>query len=251
MFAECEKHSAKKLFTECKKKHSVKHLALGKEPESDSDMLPSSAKFDNGFDLIDEDGVTETRSKRMINLDFYVPPDERFSPTKLAEVLTLAVQAVTHFVVPESKALLRANLVNSFRSFQQLRGDLYSRRSPRQPVAVDAQVMDRLKASLPSRKTYMQVSKMVKETPVMFPIPQVIEGYTWPFGTSTMGRPKHGPKKHGPSTAQARPHSASARHGPTSVPCLGLQVGPWAWPRHGTVLGQARCRHDSWPSDAM
>ncbi|XP_021302192.1 probable linoleate 9S-lipoxygenase 5 isoform X2 [Sorghum bicolor] len=139
-------------------------------------ILISSAKFDNGFDLIDEDGVTETRSKRMINLDFYVPPDERFSPTKLAEVLTLAVQAVTHFVVPESKALLRANLVNSFRSFQQLRGDLYSRRSPRQPVAVDAQVMDRLKASLPSRKTYMQVSKMVKETPVMFPIPQVIEG---------------------------------------------------------------------------
>ena len=25
--------------------------------------------------------------------------------------------------------------------------------------------------------------------------------YTWPFGTSTMGQPKHGPKKHGPSTA--------------------------------------------------
>jgi lipoxygenase len=130
--------------------------------------LISTSKFDK-FDLI-EDGVTETR-KHMINLDFYIPPDERFSPTKLAEVLTLAVQAVTHFVLPESKALFHGN-INSFRSFEQLKGDLY--RKPQQPV-VDGQVMDKLKTSVPSHKTYKQVSKMVKETPVKFPIPQVIE----------------------------------------------------------------------------
>jgi lipoxygenase len=117
-----------------------------------------------------EDGVTETR-KHLINLDFYIPPDERFSPTKLAEVLALAVQAVTHFVVPESNALFHGN-VNSFRSFDQLKDDLYGRRPP---VAVDGQVMDKLKTSVPSHKTYKQVSKMVKETPVKFPIPQVIE----------------------------------------------------------------------------
>ena len=115
--------------------------------------------------------MTETR-KHMINLDFYIPPDERFSPTKLAEVLTLAVQAVTHFVLPESKAQFHGN-INSFRSwFEQLKGDLY--RKPQQPV-VDGQVMDKLKTSVPSHKTYKQVSKMVKETPVKFPIPQVIE----------------------------------------------------------------------------
>lgn len=114
--------------------------------------------------------MTETR-KHLINLDFYIPPDERFSPTKLAEVLALAVQAVTHFVVPESNALFHGN-VNSFRSFDQLKDDLYGRRPP---VAVDGQVMDKLKTSVPSHKTYKQVSKMVKETPVKFPIPQVIE----------------------------------------------------------------------------
>ncbi|ONM32675.1 lipoxygenase12 [Zea mays] len=92
-------------------------------------------------------------------------------PTKLAEVLALAVQAVTHFVVPESNALFHGN-VNSFRSFDQLKDDLYGRRPP---VAVDGQVMDKLKTSVPSHKTYKQVSKMVKETPVKFPIPQVIE----------------------------------------------------------------------------
>ena len=119
---------------------------------------------------VTEDGVTETR-KHMINLDFYIPPDERFNPTKLAEVLTLAVQAVTYFVIPESRALFHGN-ISSFKSFDQLRRDLYSK--PQQP-AVEGVVMDRLKTSVPSQKTYKQVSKMVKETPVKFPIPQVIE----------------------------------------------------------------------------
>ncbi|XP_066358952.1 linoleate 9S-lipoxygenase 6-like [Miscanthus floridulus] len=133
-------------------------------------MYPYPRRCRTGRPLFKTDGVTETR-KHMINLDFYIPPDERFSPTKLAEVLTLAVQAVTHFVLPESKALFHGN-INSFRSFEQLKGDLY--RKPQQPV-VDGQVMDKLKTSVPSHKTYKQVSKMVKETPVNFPIPQVIE----------------------------------------------------------------------------
>ncbi|TVU18650.1 hypothetical protein EJB05_34759 [Eragrostis curvula] len=113
------------------------------------------------------DGVTETR-KHVINLDFYIPPDERFSPTKLAEVLTLAVQAVTHFVVPETKALLHGDAVNSFKSVEQLRRDLYGKATPEkpQPPAVDGMVMDKLRDSVPSHKTYKQVNKMVKETPV-------------------------------------------------------------------------------------
>ncbi|XP_066357470.1 probable linoleate 9S-lipoxygenase 4 [Miscanthus floridulus] len=131
---------------------------------------PYPRRCRTGRPLFKTDGVTETR-KHMINLDFYIPPDERFSPTKLAEVLTLAVQAVTYFVLPESKALFHGN-TNSFRSFDQLKGDLY--RKPQQPV-VDGQVMDKLKTSVPSHETYKQVSKMVKETPVKFPIPQVIE----------------------------------------------------------------------------
>jgi lipoxygenase len=112
--------------------------------------------------------VTETR-KHVINLDFYIPPDERFSPGKLAEVLTLGVQAVTHFVVPEMKTLIQGN---NFKSMEQLTRDLYSK--PSQP-AVDGEVMERLKTSVPSNKTYKQVAKNVKENPVKFPTPQVIQ----------------------------------------------------------------------------
>jgi hypothetical protein len=35
-------------------------------------------------------------------------------------------------------------------------------------------------------------------------------GYTWPNGPGPMGQHGHGPKKHDPSTARARHHSASA-----------------------------------------
>ncbi|WVZ98236.1 hypothetical protein U9M48_043701 [Paspalum notatum var. saurae] len=131
---------------------------------------PYPRRCRTGRPLFKTDGMTETR-KHMINLDFYIPPDERFNPTKLAEVLTLAVQAVTHFIIPESKALFQGN-INNFMSFEQLKRDLYSK--PQQPV-VEGVVMDKLKTSVPSHKTYKQVSKMVKETPVKFPIPQVIE----------------------------------------------------------------------------
>ncbi|CAN6338053.1 unnamed protein product [Urochloa humidicola] len=133
-------------------------------------IYPYPRRCRTGRALFKKDGMTETR-KHMINLDFYIPPDERFNPTKLAEVLTLAVQAVTHFVIPESRALFQGN-INNFKSLDQLRRDLYNK--PQQPV-VEGVVMDKLKTSVPSHKTYKQVSKMVKETPVRFPIPQVIE----------------------------------------------------------------------------
>jgi hypothetical protein len=60
-------------------------------------------------------------------------------------------------------------------------------------------------------------------------------GYRWPKGTNTMGRPGHGTKKHGPGTAWPVPFSASAGHGPYTVPCLGHQFSPLCRPRHGTA----------------
>ncbi|KAG8085102.1 hypothetical protein GUJ93_ZPchr0010g9360 [Zizania palustris] len=131
---------------------------------------PYPRRCRTGRALSQTDGMTETR-KHKINLDFYIPPDERFSPGKLAEFLTLAVQAVTHFVIPEARSLFQGDVTN-FRSLDQLRKDLYGR--PPQP-AVDGMVMDKLKSSVTSPKTYKHVSKMVKETPVMFKLPQVIQ----------------------------------------------------------------------------
>ncbi|KAL6865003.1 hypothetical protein ACP4OV_016154 [Aristida adscensionis] len=135
-----------------------------------SPARPYPRRCRTGRALSRTDGLTETR-KHAINLDFYIPPDERFSPTKLAEVLTLAVQAVTHFVVPEARALFQGS-VSNFRSLEQLRKDMYMK-PPH--ATVEGVVMDRLKASVPSPKTYKQVAKMVKDTPIKFPIPQVIE----------------------------------------------------------------------------
>lgn len=117
-----------------------------------------------------EDGVTETRKHKLINLDYYIPPDERFSPGKLAEVLAMGVQAVTHFVIPEARSIFHGDVVN-FKSTEQLRADLYGK--PPQPAA-DARVMDELKSSVPSHKTYKQVSRIVKDNPAKFPTPQVI-----------------------------------------------------------------------------
>jgi hypothetical protein len=50
--------------------------------------------------------------------------------------------------------------------------------------------------------------------------------YRWPNGTNTVGRPRHDTKKHGPGTARPVPFSASAGHGPYTVPCLGHQFSP-------------------------
>jgi hypothetical protein len=59
-----------------------------------------------------------------------------------------------------------------------------------------------------------------------------------------MGRPEHGPKKHGPRTAWPVLHSARAWPGPPLRPCLGRQFGPQCQPRPGPAnkpcLTQAR-----------
>ncbi|KAF8772584.1 hypothetical protein HU200_005543 [Digitaria exilis] len=52
---------------------------------------------------------------------------------------------------------------------------------------------------------------------------------------------------HGPSTARPDAHSASAMLVPSSVPCLGLNPGPWHGTRQGTDNGPARPRHDYGP----
>jgi hypothetical protein len=58
--------------------------------------------------------------------------------------------------------------------------------------------------------------------------------YRWPNGSGLMGQHGHDPKKHGPSTARARHHSASVgtRHDLDS-----------AWPQ-GRAAALARARHD-------
>lgn len=114
--------------------------------------------------------MTETRHK-FINLDFYVPPDERFSPIKLSEFITISLQAIIHFVIPEVKSLFHRDRGN-FESFEEVTKDLFA---GRQSHHIEGMVMNKLKTFLPE-ELYKEVIRMTKENPVKFPVPQVIAG---------------------------------------------------------------------------
>ncbi|THU44469.1 hypothetical protein C4D60_Mb02t07710 [Musa balbisiana] len=112
--------------------------------------------------------ATETR-KKVINLDFYVPPDDRFSPVKLSEFISNSIRAIVHFVIPEVKSVFEGSIRN-FESFGQMRKDLYS--SHRRSI-LEGVVMEKLKALLPE-EFIKEVVRVVKENPLKFPIPEVI-----------------------------------------------------------------------------
>lgn len=73
---------------------------------------------------VSKDGVTEARGS-FLNLDYYVPPDDRFSPIKFSEFITSAIQAVIHFVIPEVKSLFQGD-INNFRYTTCMHAQSYS-----------------------------------------------------------------------------------------------------------------------------
>ncbi|XP_074587258.1 putative linoleate 9S-lipoxygenase 5 [Curcuma longa] len=118
---------------------------------------------------LNQDRMSESRSK-IINLDFYVPPDDRFSPAKLSEFISNSIRAVVHFVVPEVKSLFEGAIKN-FESFEQMSEDLYS--GHRKPAAAKSMVTGRLKALVPE-ELHDEIDRVMKENPFKFPIPQVV-----------------------------------------------------------------------------
>ncbi|KAG6479283.1 hypothetical protein ZIOFF_062746 [Zingiber officinale] len=133
-----------------------------------SNAYPYPRRCRTGRPLSNKDRMTESRSE-IINLDFYVPPDDRFSPTKLSEFISNSIRAVVHFVVPEVKSVFEG-AVKNFESFEQMSKDLYT--AHRKPVA-ETMVMGRLKALVP-KELHDEIGRVMKENPFKFPIPQVI-----------------------------------------------------------------------------
>ncbi|KAJ8465789.1 hypothetical protein OPV22_028341 [Ensete ventricosum] len=129
---------------------------------------PYPRRCRTGRPLSTQDRATETR-KKLINLDFYVPPDDRFSPVKLSEFISNSIRAIVHFVIPEVKSVFEGSIRN-FESFGQMRKDLYS--SHRRSI-LEGVVMEKLKALLPE-EFIKEVVRVVKENPLKFPIPEVI-----------------------------------------------------------------------------
>ncbi|KAJ6802399.1 linoleate 9S-lipoxygenase 6-like [Iris pallida] len=142
-----------------------------------SKQYPYPRRGRTGRPLSHKDRLTETRHK-IINLDFYVPPEERFSPSKLSEFITNSIHAVVHFVIPEVKSLLEGD-VGSFKSFDQMRKDLYS---GNRGYFLEGKVMESLKAFLPE-DIFAEVVRTIKgkTNSVKFPVPRVIatNEYAW------------------------------------------------------------------------
>ncbi|XP_078170260.1 linoleate 9S-lipoxygenase 5-like isoform X1 [Carex rostrata] len=132
-------------------------------------LYPYPRRCRTGRPLSAQDDVTETRGS-FLNLDYYVPPDDRFSPVKFSEFIASAIQAVIHFVIPEVKSLFEGD-INNFRSFEQLKRDLYA--EPRRSPAFEMMAMEKLKTLVPD-EVYNDVTKEIKHYPVKFPLPQVI-----------------------------------------------------------------------------
>ncbi|OMP07928.1 Lipoxygenase [Corchorus olitorius] len=107
-----------------------------------------------------------------INLDTYVPPDERFSPKKLSEFIANVIQATAHFLLYEAKSSSRDS--SSFESFDEIR-DLYSENRSQ---VKKGQVREKMKKLLPN-ELLKQVSHASIEDHIKFPLPHVIRENEW------------------------------------------------------------------------
>lgn len=105
----------------------------------------------------------------MMNLDIYVPPDERLSPKKLSEVIGYSIQGAVHFLLPEARALLDQD--SSYQSFNEIRNLFSSNRSQK----VEGRLAEKLQKIVPSA-LFKRIKHVSKGDPLKFPLPQIIAG---------------------------------------------------------------------------
>ncbi|XP_077227677.1 putative linoleate 9S-lipoxygenase 4 [Tasmannia lanceolata] len=117
---------------------------------------------------------THTESQpSIINLDIYVPPDERFSPKKMSEFISNSIGAIVHFLIPEAKSFFQKDRKN-FESFDQL----YEMYSHDRRNVIDSWTADKLKNLVPDR-LFREIVKLSKRNPRKFPLPQIIAKENW------------------------------------------------------------------------
>ncbi|MQL85416.1 hypothetical protein Taro_017933 [Colocasia esculenta] len=133
-------------------------IVLGGSP-----AYPYPRRGRTGRPPTDTDVHTESRPG-ILDLDIYVPPDERFSPKKLFEFIKVSAHAIVHFLVPELKSLLEKDHAN-FQSFQQMMEDLYSEGRHR---SMETWVVDHLSNCLPHAVLH-EAARESKKSTIMFP----------------------------------------------------------------------------------
>ncbi|XVF81301.1 hypothetical protein PTKIN_Ptkin15bG0144400 [Pterospermum kingtungense] len=104
-----------------------------------------------------------------INLDTYVPPDERFSPKKLSEFIANAIQATAHSLLHEAKSLFHDS--STFDSFDEIQ-DLYA---DNRSKVMKGMVTMSMKKLLPAELA-KEINHVSKQDHIKFPLPQIIRG---------------------------------------------------------------------------
>ncbi|KAK8579138.1 hypothetical protein V6N13_142358 [Hibiscus sabdariffa] len=109
-----------------------------------------------------------------INLDLYVPADERCSPKKLSEFIANVIQATTHFLLAEANSLSHDS--SSFESFDEIR-ELYS--DNRGQAIRETSVMEKVEKVVPAQ-IFKEVTHK-SEYDIKFPLPQIIKAnqFAW------------------------------------------------------------------------
>lgn len=107
----------------------------------------------------------------MINLDVYVPSDERLNPKKLTELISHSIQAAAQFLVPEAESLVQQDSSN-FESFDEVHNMFSGDRSQIEEEWVTAKLKNILPADL-----LKEVTDLATKNPLKFPSPQIIAGY--------------------------------------------------------------------------
>ncbi|KAK9282511.1 hypothetical protein L1049_005431 [Liquidambar formosana] len=109
-----------------------------------------------------------------INLDIYVPPDERCSPKKLSEFISNSILAIVHFLIPEAKSLFQQDH-SSFKSFDEIRAMFSSNRSQ----AMEGWVAEKLKKLVPD-ELFRKITHASKGKPMKFPLPKILaDEFAW------------------------------------------------------------------------
>ncbi|TXG55701.1 hypothetical protein EZV62_020957 [Acer yangbiense] len=131
-----------------------------------SETFPYPRRGRTGRPPSKKDPLTESRPE-MINLDIYVPPDERFRPKKLSEFIGNSIQATAHFILPEAKSLLEKD--SSVQSFNEIKEMFSSNRSQK----VDGWLSEKLHKLVPD-ELYKGIAHASKGDHLMFTLPQIL-----------------------------------------------------------------------------
>lgn len=121
------------------------------------------------------DSLTKMQPDKMTSLDLadtYVPPDEKFIPKKLSELISNLIQAIAHFIIPETNSLFEQDSATSFETFDELR-DLYAGNKNSQ--VLEGLAARKLRSLVPNEQLYKMIIDASKDHSVRFPIPRNLE----------------------------------------------------------------------------